>query len=359
MQLSPDTYDDGWDWCAGYHRSDTSIMGFTHTHLSGTGCGDLLDILVMPRTGEVKLEPGTREHPEAGYRSRFSHDDETAEPGYYSVLLKDTDIRAELTATERTGLHQYTFPAQAQDAHFIVDLFHSYQSPKDPVKTAELTVDPANRLVTGGRTVNSWAPGRQIYFAMEFSVPFTKAQLYSDRQPIDGTHHQGQSPAGRAALRPASRQAGSRPLRHLRRQRGQRAQESSRRAKPTGTSPPPAPGAKAAWQRELSRIRIDGATPDQQAIFYTSLYHMMCAPTLMDDVDGEYRGMDNQVHTLAAGQHNYSTFSLWDTYRACHPAYTLFQPDRVPRWSTASSPWPSRAPPACPCGRCRAKRPAP
>jgi len=162
VQLSPDTYDDGCDWCAGYHRSDSSIMGFSHTHLSGTGCGDLLDILVMPRTGDVKLEPGTREDPESGYRSRFSHDDEATEPGYYSVLLKDTGIHAELTATERTGFHQYTFPAQAQNAHFVVDLIHAYQSPKHPVREAELTIDPDNRIVTGGRTVDSWAPGRQI-----------------------------------------------------------------------------------------------------------------------------------------------------------------------------------------------------
>lgn len=329
VQLSPDTYDDGWDWCAGYHRSDTSIMGFTHTHLSGTGCGDLLDILVMPRTGEVKLEPGTRENPDAGYRSRFSHDDEIAEPGYYSVLLKDTNIRAELTATERTGLHQYTFPADAKDAHFLVDLFHSYQSPKDPVETAELTIDPAQRLVTGGRTVNSWARGRQIYFAMEFSVPFTKAQLYSDRQPIDGATSKGKvlqaalhfdPPAGKPVYIRCGVSAVSpeNALKNLQAEQKNWDFAATRAA------------AKAAWQRELSRIRIDGATPDQQAIFYTSLYHMMCAPTLMDDVNGEYRGMDNQVHTLAAGEHNYSTYSLWDTYRACHPAYTLFQAERVP-----------------------------
>ena len=241
VQLSPDTYDDGWDWCAGYHRSDSSIMGFTHTHLSGTGCGDLLDILVMPRTGEVKLEPGTRENPEAGYRSRFSHDDETAEPGYYSVLLKDTGIHAELTATERTGLHQYTFPAHAENAHFIVDLYHSYQSPKNPVRTAALTIDPENRLLTGGRTVYSWAPGRQIYFAMEFSAPFTKAQLYSDRSPVDGNDRQRQSPAGRAALRSVRRQAGAGALRHLRGQRRQRAQESSRRADRLGLRRHPRP----------------------------------------------------------------------------------------------------------------------
>jgi len=329
VQLSPDTYDDGWDWCAGYHRSDTSIMGFTHTHLSGTGCGDLLDILVMPRTGEVKLVPGTRENPETGYRSRFSHDDETAEPGYYSVLLKDTGIHAELTATERTGLHQYTFPAHAENAHFIVDLFHSYQSPKDPVTAAELTVDPENRLVTGGRTVHSWAPGRQIYFAMEFSAPFTKAQLYSDRNPVDGNKVNGK--VLQAALhfdpspdKPVQVRCGISAVSAANALKNLRAEQTDWDFAATRAK------AKAAWQRELSRIRIDGATPDQQAIFYTSLYHMMCAPTMMDDVNGEYRGMDGQVHTLAAGEHNYSSYSLWDTFRALHPAFTLFYPERVP-----------------------------
>ena len=109
VQLSPDTFNDQWDWCSGYHLSDTSIMGFSHTHLSGTGCGDLLDFLVMPGTGESKIVAGPRSHPEDGYRSRFDHSDEHAEPGFYSVLLKDYGIRAELTATERAGLHRYTF----------------------------------------------------------------------------------------------------------------------------------------------------------------------------------------------------------------------------------------------------------
>jgi predicted alpha-1,2-mannosidase len=329
VQLSPDTYDDGWDWCAGYHRSDTSIMGFSHTHLSGTGCGDLLDILVMPSTGEVKLEPGSRENPESGYRSRFSHEDETAEPGYYSVMLKDTGIHAELTATERTGLHQYTFPAQAQNAHVIVDLIHAYQSPKNPVRDAELTIDPESRLVTGGRTVYSWAPGRRIYFAMEFSVPFTKTQLYSDRQTVDGQTTKGKALQAVLHLDPSA----GKPVQircGISAVSAANALKNLRAEQPDWDFAATRAKAKAAWQHELSRIRIDGATPDQQAIFYSSLYHMMCAPTLMDDVTGEYRGMDNQVHTLTAGEHNYSSFSLWDTFRALHPAFTLFQPERVP-----------------------------
>jgi len=126
VQLSPDTFNNGWDWCSGYHISDSSIMGFSHTHLSGTGCGDLLDFLVMPGTGPAKIVPGTRENPDEGYRSRFSHDDEVMTPGYYSVLLKDYGIRAELTATERTGLHRYTFPA-SESAYIVLDLQHGYE----------------------------------------------------------------------------------------------------------------------------------------------------------------------------------------------------------------------------------------
>lgn len=125
VQLSPDTYNDEWDWCSGYHISDRSIMGFSHTHLSGTGCGDLLDFLVMAGTGPVKLVSGSRSNPDEGYRSRFVHEEETAEPGYYAVFLRDPKVHVELTATERTGLHRYTFP-RSDEAWLIVDLSHSY-----------------------------------------------------------------------------------------------------------------------------------------------------------------------------------------------------------------------------------------
>ncbi len=169
VQLSPDTFNDQWDWCSGYHISDTSIMGFSHTHLSGTGCGDLLDFLVMPGTGESKIVPGPRTDPDAGYRSRFSHDDEHAEPGFYSVLLKDYGIRAELTATERAGLHRYSFPT-GKDApatgHIIVDLEHSYAyNGQSAVVTASLERTAVDTLA-GGRTTKAWGDGRQIYFTM-------------------------------------------------------------------------------------------------------------------------------------------------------------------------------------------------
>ncbi len=329
VQLSPDTFNSGWDWCSGYHISDSSIMGFSHTHLSGTGCGDLLDVLLMPRVGDVKWEPGTRENPESGYRSRFSHADEVARPGYYSVRLKDSGIFAELTATERTGLHKYTFPASEQ-SHFILDWSHSYADPKNPVVDANLTVD-GNDTILGGRTVNSWAPGRKIFFAMQFSKPFERLELIADgaAQPADARELKGTALKGALHFNSTkdeviyvktgiSAVSAENALKNLRAEQPGWDFDATRKA------------AHELWQKHLSRLRIEGGDRKQKEIFYTSLYHMMVAPTLMDDVDGSYRGMDDQIHQLDAGQHNYSTYSLWDTYRALHPAYTLMQPERVP-----------------------------
>jgi putative alpha-1,2-mannosidase len=183
VQLSPDTYTDGWDWCAGYHYSDSSIMGFSHTHLSGTGVGDMLDVLLMPGTGPTKLVPGTRENPDSGYRSRFSHSDEISEPGYYSVLLKDYEIKAELSATERAGIHRYTFP-NSGSAHFILDLSHMISGSQ--ILWSELNVVGQDTIV-GARSTKGWAPGREIYFVMKFSKPFTSFELFSEDQKLDGS----------------------------------------------------------------------------------------------------------------------------------------------------------------------------
>ncbi len=193
VALGPDTFNDTWDWCSGYHYSDGSIMGFSHTHLSGTGIGDMLDVLVMPGTGPTKLVPGTREKPEEGYRSRFSHAEEKAEPGYYSVMLKDYGIQAELSATERAGIHRYTFP-QSDSSHFIVDLIHGYGQPSR-VRAAELRIVDSTTIV-GGRTVNGWARGRRIFFAMKFSKPFQSAELVTPA-PGSGRRREGKPAAPR------------------------------------------------------------------------------------------------------------------------------------------------------------------
>jgi predicted alpha-1,2-mannosidase len=327
VQLSPDTFNDGWDWCSGYHYSDKSIMGFSHTHLSGTGASDLLDVLLMPGTGPAKLAPGSRENPEAGYRSRFSHEDEIAEPGYYSVVLKDYKIRAELSATERAGIHAYTFPA-SDSSHFIFDMAHISGIDPGPIQWAELKVVD-DHTITGGRCIQGWAPGRQVFFAAKFSKPFASAELFSDDKKVDAQQAKGK--VIKSLLHYHTTEG---EVIHVK--VGISGVSAEGALKNVDTEIPDwdfskvRHAAHAAWQRELSSIRIETNNRKHREIFYTSLYHMLVAPTLFDDVDWRYRGMDGEVHTLPAGLHNYSTFSLWDTYRAVHPVYTLALGGRVP-----------------------------
>jgi predicted alpha-1,2-mannosidase len=327
VQLSPDTYNDGWDWCSGYHYSDSSIMGFSHTHLSGTGASDMLDFLLMPGTGPTKLFPGARQNPGEGYRSRFSHDDETAEPGYYSVVLRDYDIRAELSATERAGIHRYTFP-KSDSSHFILDLVHSFSN--TPILWAFLKI-VGNDTIVGGRSLKGWAPGREMYFAMQFSKPFDSWEIVSEDKRLDSSVREAKGTSLKCLV-------------HF------QTTDQEKILVKTGISGVSEDGARKnvtteisewdfdkvrraaddSWNTNLSRIKVETRSPRQRTIFYTGLYHMMVAPTLFDDVDGQYRGMDGEVHQLPTGAHNYSTFSLWDTYRAAHPMYTLILSDRVP-----------------------------
>lgn len=329
VQLSPDTYNSDWDWCSGYHISDTSIMGFSHTHLSGTGCGDLLDFLVMPGRGPVKLVPGPRANPVAGYRSRFSHTDEVIEPGYYSVLLQDPKVRAELTSTERTGLHCYTFN-EGGDVWMIVDLAHSYLSDDhSSVYSAELRQSGPATL-RGGHITRAWGEGRHSYFALETSKQPTRVEFYSDDKPASATGllegdtlkavlhfsvQAGEKILVRVGISGVSAEGAAKNL---------AAEQNHWEFARTHAA------AQAAWRAQLGRVHAEFAKPEQKRIFYTSLYHMSLGPQLFDDVDGCYRGMDGQIHQLPAGHHNYTTFSLWDTFRAAHPAYTLLQRDRVP-----------------------------
>jgi len=331
VQLSPDTSVAGWDSCSGYHYSHGSILGFSHTHLSGTGVSDMLDVLVAPRTGPVRLQPGTLEQPETGYRSRFDHADERASPGYYRVLLKDYGVEAELTATARAGLHRYRF-TQPGGGHLLIDLAHGCQDPDDlPTKIsgAFLKVVGKDTLV-GGRHVHQWADGRVIYFALQVSRPFNYVELYSNDRilPAGGAEVQGARlkcvahfPDAHAA--PLLVKVGisavdtDGALRNLQDEIPAWDFDGVRAA------------ARAAWERELSRIQIRGGTDVDRRIFYTALYHATLAPTLFSDVDGRYRAMDTTVRQLPEGSNNYSTYSLWDTYRALHPLFTLIQPQRT------------------------------
>ncbi len=327
VQLSPDTYNDGWDWCSGYHYSDSSIMGFSHTHLSGTGASDMLDFLLMPGTGPTKLFPGARQNPGEGYRSRFSHEDETAVPGYYSVILRDYDIRAELSATDHAGIHRYTFP-KSDSSHFILDLVHSFSN--TPVLWAFLKI-VGNDTIVGGRSLKGWAPGREIYFAMQFSKPFASAEIVSDNKPLDPSVHEAKGASLKCLLH---FQTADREIISVKTGLSSVSEEGARKNVaaeiPDWDFDKVHRAAHAAWNTNLSRIKVETANARHKTIFYTALYHLLCAPTLFDDVDGQYRGMDGKIHRLPGGAHNYSTFSLWDTYRTAHPMYTLFQSDRVP-----------------------------
>jgi predicted alpha-1,2-mannosidase len=357
VQLSPDTYNASWDASSGYHYGDRSIMGFSHTHLSGTGASDLLDFLVMPGVGAVQTRPGvpdwplghyssrfdavhpsTTDKPAAakpapGYRSTFSHADEHATPGYYRVMLRDRQVLAELTATTRAGMHRYTFPASGQ-SHVLVDLAHGYQDYPDkraPVSHASLRVVGQDTLL-GGRTTEGWAHGRQLYFAMKFSRPFERFDVFSAKQPHGASDRETTDPDIRCAVH-FSTHAGEQVLVKV----GisgvseENALANLDAEMPDWDFEHIRAMANAAWEKELARIRID-AWDDKhhRRMFYTGLYHSLLAPTVFSDVDGRYRGMDRAVHQLADGALNYSTFSLWDTYRALHPLLTLVQPERVP-----------------------------
>ena len=354
VQLSPDTNDFGWDACSGYHEADGSIMGFSHTHLSGTGASDMLDVLVMPAQGPVLLDPGARGLPDElyysrydaakhgsrlpgvaqpgkGYRSRFDKTSESAFPGSYRVHLTDHDIIAELTATARVGLHRYTFRRQGP-AHLLVDLVHGYHDEATvPCKVSDATLKViGDDTLVGGRRVHQWADGRYIFFAMKVSRPFTRAELYSEDKPLAvatdarGNHLKAVLHFDDASKAPLLVKVGisavdiEGALRNLEAELPhwdfQRVQVA----------------AMAAWEGELERIKVKSESEDFMKTFYSGLYHTLLAPTLSSDVDGRYRGMDLEVHTLPKGRHNYSTYSLWDTYRALHPLYTLFQPDKVP-----------------------------
>jgi len=331
VQLSPDTGVRDWDWSSGYHHDDSTLMGFSHTHLSGTGVGDMLDLLFVPRTGEVVLEPGAdpdaRSKPEGTYRSRFSHADEKGEPGYYSVLTQSSGgakIKTELTATERTGLSRFTFPP-SEPAYVILDWHHAYGD-ESPVKSAEVEV-VSDTLIQGGRHVNRWAPNREIYFATEISAKPTKVDVFSDDKLVSGKNATGLNLKVVLHFEPGTTVMFKSGISMV---SAANALDNLKKEQPGFDFDKPRAAARRMWQKELARIQVEDPSETRKTVFYSSLYHMMCAPTLADDCNGQYRGLDKKVHQLGEGEHNYSTYSLWDTYRALHPSFTLWQADRIP-----------------------------
>ena len=349
VQLSPDTRLLGWDACSGYYYDDTSIMGFTHTHLSGTGIGDYGDILFMPVVGEKPLIAGTAENPDEGYRSRFSHEQESARPGYYQVLLQDDSINVELTATVRAGLHRYTYP-KASDARLIVDMeptIHGHQHPVTQIRVVN------DSTIAGMKYTVGWAKHHYVYFYAVFSSPFDY-KLYS------GTEYQSDSTSVTVNTAKAVMSFRNLPAdgRVLAKVGISSVDEEGARLNVEAEIPNwdfegVMKQANTVWNEALGKIDIETSDNDSRTVFYTSLYHAFIQPSLASDVDGRYRTMGHEIKQDASYT-NYTVFSLWDTFRAAHPLYTIVTPEQnqafirsllrkydeggiLPKWELASN----------------------
>lgn len=345
VQLSPETDTipqnvDGkyqtevYAYCAGYQYDDKTIVGFSHTHLSGTGHSDLGDIMVMPQTGKLLLNPGTKDNPDAGYRSRYSHTTERAFPGYYEVTLADNQVRCQFTATQRVGVHKYTFPKGA-DERLIIDLTHGIYNYDGKVLWSTLRVEN-DTLLTGMRLTNGWSRGNYTYFAISLSKPirdygykdtkpvkyrgfWRKFNMYRNFPEMAGQNiaayfnfdNDGQPIVMKVALSAVSTEGA---LKNLKAEAEGKSFDDI--LKETNNK----------WEKELDALECEG-TADQKAMLYTSLYHTMINPSVYMDVDGQYRGVDGNIHH-ADGFTNYTIFSVWDTYRAEHPLLGLLKRSR-------------------------------
>ncbi|NLX41376.1 MAG: glycoside hydrolase family 92 protein [Bacteroidales bacterium] len=348
VQLSPDTemiphnvdgiyQSDAYKYCAGYQYDDKTIVGFSHTHFNGTGHSDLGDILIMPMTGEVKLDMGTEENPGSGYRSRFSHDNEKAEAGYYSVLLQDYDILAEMTATERVGVHRYTFPRDTKTGHIILDLDYGIYNYDGKVLMANLRVEDEYTL-TGYRITRGWSRMNYTHFAVKFSKPIRnygcrnkEKMLYNgfwrkfdmtDNFPeMFGKHLTAYFDFDFSDGKPLEIQVALSPvdclgaMKNLESETGGKSFDDIRNE------------TQRKWEKELSCIDFK-ADEETKYVFYTALYHTMINPSVYQDVDGRYRGIDHNIHQAEKGATNYTVFSVWDTFRAQHPLMNLIKPAR-------------------------------
>jgi predicted alpha-1,2-mannosidase len=348
VQLSPETdtlsYEHNgkyngpvYKYCAGYQYDDPTIVGFSHTHFSGTGHSDLGDFLIMPTVGKLQLNPGTEDHPEKGYRSSFSHQNESAEPNYYRVKLDDHNIIAELTTSTRVGFHQYTFP-ETDQAHIILDLTAGIYNYGEKNVWTFVRIEN-DTLITGYRQTAGWARTRTVYFAMTFSKPFmqygnldvSKSQVYRGFWGKFDQRSNFPEAAGRQlkfffdfktaanekikikmALSPVS-MAGARENLNA-----EIPHWDFERAKSEG---------QAQWNQELSKVQVTTLSSGDKTNFYTAMYHAFLGPTVYMDRDGKYRGLDQNDHETK-GFVNYTTFSLWDTYRALHPLFNVLQPAR-------------------------------
>ncbi len=332
VQLSPDQGRNGWDWVSGYHWEDSVLVGFSHTHLSGTGIGDLLDILLMPLAGPISIHVPYHDRFDRPH-SRFSHQREEAQPGYYAVDLLDHGIRAELTTTARVGFHRYTFSEGARPTLFL-DLGYA-QNWDAPVTTGLKVL--ADTLLTGYRFSKGWAPDQRVFFALALSRPLRTLVLSDSATPLAsggrGPGVRGGTVQGKA-LRALLSFDSLGPGRQLLVKVGiSYVDEAGALANLQGELPGwdfegVRRAARRSWERELRKIRLRGGSETDRKIFYTALYRTRLAPVLFQDLDGRYRGADGKIHT-ARDYRKHEIFSLWDTFRAQHPLFTLLDADRV------------------------------
>lgn len=331
-KYNPETY----KYCAGYQYDDTTIFGFSHTHFSGTGHSDLGDFLVMPTTGKLTLEPGDASIPHSGFHSQFSHKNEDAEPGFYKVKLDDYNILAELTASDRVGFHKYTFP-KSKDSHIILDLISNIYNYEDKNVWTFIRVEN-DSLVTGYRQTNGWARTKKVFFAMQFSKPFKSyGHKKYDAVQYNGFYRRFNEEENFPEM------AGK----NLRAYFNFNTEDSEEIKIKFALSNTSTAGAlknleaeiphwnfektkqetQQKWNNELNKIIVETETKAQKETFYTALYHTMLGPIIYEDVDGSYRGLDQNIHQ-SEGFTNYTVFSLWDTYRALHPLFNIIQPTR-------------------------------
>ena len=330
VQLGPTSIPQEWDWCSGYHDSDSTVIGFSHTHLSGTGIGDLFDITVMPVTGKVTYGRGSEDDPQSGLWSYADRTKEVAKPGYYSVPLTRYGIKAEMTSTNRVGLHRYTFP-KAEDAGIVFNMMNGggWDRPMDAhierVNPKTGQPDPDGQALRGYRFSRGWADDQKIYFYAEFSKPIESVDIlkgdiqiweneFKNMSAFAHVHfktRKNEQVLVKVALSPVSLEG---------------AYHNMQAEMPGWDFDKTIARADDLWNNELSRIQIDTKDEKSRKIFYTALYHTMIAPSEFSDFGGDHRHKDYISET--DGHAQYTTFSLWDTYRAAMPLYSLFQPDR-------------------------------
>ena len=323
VQLGPTSIPQKWDWCSGYHVSDSTVIGFSHTHLSGTGIGDLFDITVMPVVGEVTYARGEEKDPKSGLWSYSDRSKESARPGYYRTSLLRYGVDVELTATKRVGFHKYTFP-ESKEAGIVFDLVNG--GCWDRTTDAYVKVENET-TISGYRYSSGWSNDQRVFFRAEFSQPFTGVTLIKDGKPVETDNMKAKSLFARVnfhtkadkpifvkvALSPTSMDAAASNL-----NAELKGWDFDKTVKAAGE----------AWNRELSKVQVTTSDERNKRIFYTSLYHTMIAPSEFCDVDGSYYGADQQMHP-SEGFVNYTTFSLWDTYRAAQPLMSLIHSEKM------------------------------